>query len=102
MPALHPRSPPTIRPVWDVKTQRRMPKYDMAAVPITAQPLERFTQSEGLVTRGRNHQAANQMRLSLQKIPRMVRRTNRISSSTDTRRFCPNVQYLFRQKLLRA
>src|SRR5437016_3833718 len=83
------------------KTHKRIPRYDIIIVPAIATPFEIFAQSSSLTINGWSNLATSQRIPSLQRMPVTLMTAKRATSPPFNTFLCLNVQYLFRQKLLR-
>src|SRR6266567_799664 len=92
--------------VWScdrpAKVQKRMKAYERTAPQATATSFETLPHSVGLVIKGCNTFPASHTRPLLYRISSARMMLKRTTSRLVVRRLCPNVQYLFKKKLLTA
>src|SRR5437588_2283249 len=84
------------------KVQKRMKAYERTAPQATATSFETFPHSVGLVIKGCNTFPASHTRPLLYRISSARMMLKRTTSRFVARRLCPNVQYLFKKKLVTA
>src|SRR5437588_12624887 len=83
-------------------TQKLIPRYEISAVPEIAITFEAFAQSVGFISIGCNALLASQRMILLHPIPHNVVTMKRTTSLQVVLCRYPNVQYLFKRKLLTA